>query len=47
MAFLAEYDALPGLGHACGHNLIGVLDHTHHAIGDAAESQARALGDLR
>ncbi|WP_110926259.1 M20 family metallopeptidase [Bacillus massiliglaciei] len=23
MAFLAEYDALPGLGHACGHNIIG------------------------
>jgi amidohydrolase len=22
LAFLAEYDALPGLGHACGHNLI-------------------------
>jgi amidohydrolase len=22
VAFLAEYDALPGLGHACGHNLI-------------------------
>lgn len=24
IAFLAEYDALPGLGHACGHNIIGV-----------------------
>jgi amidohydrolase len=23
IAFMAEYDALPGLGHACGHNLIG------------------------
>jgi len=22
VAFLAEYDALPGMGHACGHNLI-------------------------
>jgi amidohydrolase len=22
VAFIAEYDALPGLGHACGHNLI-------------------------
>jgi len=22
VAFLAEYDALPGLGHACGHNVI-------------------------
>jgi amidohydrolase len=24
VAFLAEYDALPGIGHGCGHNLIGV-----------------------
>ena len=23
ISFLAEYDALPGLGHACGHNIIG------------------------
>lgn len=23
VAFLAEYDALPGIGHACGHNIIG------------------------
>ena len=23
VAFVAEYDALPGLGHACGHNIIG------------------------
>jgi amidohydrolase len=23
IAFLAEYDALPGMGHACGHNIIG------------------------
>ncbi|MFC4777385.1 M20 family metallopeptidase [Paenibacillus sp. GCM10023252] len=25
LAYLSEYDALPGLGHACGHNLIGVM----------------------
>lgn len=25
VAFLAEYDALPGIGHACGHNLIGTM----------------------
>ncbi len=25
IAFLAEYDALPDLGHACGHNLIGTI----------------------
>jgi amidohydrolase len=24
VAFLAEYDALPGVGHACGHNIIAV-----------------------
>lgn len=24
IGFLAEYDALPSLGHACGHNIIGV-----------------------
>ncbi|MBK2402182.1 M20 family metallopeptidase [Erysipelothrix sp. strain 2 (EsS2-6-Brazil)] len=24
IVFLAEYDALPGIGHACGHNLFGV-----------------------
>ena len=23
LAFCAEYDALPGIGHACGHNIIG------------------------
>ncbi len=25
IAYLAEYDALPGLGHACGHNLIAAV----------------------
>lgn len=25
IGFLAEYDALPGLGHACGHNLISAM----------------------
>ncbi|MDI3473338.1 MAG: hypothetical protein PWQ20_1579 [Thermotogaceae bacterium] len=25
VALLAEYDALPGIGHACGHNMIGVM----------------------
>lgn len=24
ISYLAEYDALPGIGHACGHNIIGV-----------------------
>ena len=35
VAFLAEYDALPGLGHACGHNIIGTA-----AIGAALAMQA-------
>ena len=25
LAFVAEYDALPGIGHACGHNLIATM----------------------
>ncbi|MDI6894782.1 MAG: M20 family metallopeptidase [Bacillota bacterium] len=37
VAFLAEYDALPGLGHACGHNLIAAV-----AAG-AASAVRRAL----
>ncbi len=34
IAILAEYDALPGLGHACGHNLIGTC-----AVGAAVASK--------
>ncbi|SCY97558.1 M20 family metallopeptidase [Alkaliphilus peptidifermentans] len=26
IAFLSEYDALPGLGHGCGHNLLGATN---------------------
>src|SRR5699024_8762643 len=25
IAYLAEYDALPGIGHGCGHNLIATM----------------------
>lgn len=35
VAFLAEYDALPVVGHGCGHNLIGTAS-TYAAIGLAA-----------
>lgn len=35
MAFLGEYDALPGLGHGCGHNLIAAMS-IGAAIGFAA-----------
>ena len=39
VCFLAEYDALPGLGHACGHNIIAAT-----ALG-AGIALARALED--
>ena len=35
VAFLAEYDALPGVGHGCGHNIIGTAST---AAGLAAKS---------
>lgn len=40
IAFLAEYDALPKLGHACGHNIIGTA-----AIG-AAIALSKVMSDL-
>lgn len=40
MAFLAEYDALPGIGHGCGHNLIAAM-----SVG-AAIAFAAVAGDL-
>jgi amidohydrolase len=39
VAFLAEYDALPGIGHACGHNLIGAA-----AVGAGAALARGAAG---
>ncbi len=41
LAFLAEYDALAGLGHGCGHNLIGTIS-TFSAI--ALSKQLEELG---
>lgn len=41
LAFLAEYDALAGLGHGCGHNLIGTIS-TFSAI--ALSKQLEDLG---
>lgn len=38
VSFLSEYDALPGLGHACGHNVIGV------ASAGAGAALAQAVG---
>ncbi len=40
IAILAEYDALPGIGHACGHNVIAT------AGAGAGAALARALGAL-
>ena len=37
VAFLAEYDALPGVGHGCGHNIIGAAST---AAGLAAKAVA-------
>lgn len=42
VAFCAEYDALPGIGHACGHNLIGVGGIT----AGVALAKSLAQGDL-
>ena len=48
VALLAEYDALPGIGHACGHNLIataGVGAGLALAkLGDALPGRVRVLG---
>ncbi len=41
VAFLAEYDALPGVGHGCGHNIIGAAST---AAGLAAKSVADETG---
>jgi amidohydrolase len=40
VAIMAEYDALPGIGHACGHNVIATA-----GVG-AGAALARALGTL-
>jgi amidohydrolase len=40
IAFMAEYDALPGIGHACGHNLISAMS------AGAAIALAQRAGEL-
>ena len=48
VAILAEYDALPGIGHACGHNLIATaaLGATLglQAVADLLPGQVRLIG---
>ncbi len=41
VAILAEYDALPGLGHACGHNIVGAAAA---GAGAALAPLAKAFG---
>ena len=41
VALLAEYDALPGIGHACGHNLIAA------AAAGAGAALGRVVGGLK
>jgi metal-dependent amidase/aminoacylase/carboxypeptidase family protein len=40
VALLAEYDALPGIGHGCGHNLIAM---SNLAAGLAARAAMKSL----
>ncbi|MFD1204932.1 M20 family metallopeptidase [Sporosarcina contaminans] len=41
IAYLAEYDALPGIGHACGHNIIGT---TSVAAAIALSKELESIG---
>ena len=48
VAILAEYDALPGIGHACGHNLIATSGLgaalARAKLGDRLPGRVRFLG---
>jgi len=48
VALLAEYDALPEIGHACGHNLIATAavgaGLALHSLGDRLPGRVRILG---
>jgi amidohydrolase len=49
ISFLCEYDALPGIGHGCGHNLIaaggvGAAIALKEALGDDLEGTIRCIG---
>lgn len=49
IAFLCEYDALAGVGHGCGHNLIaaggvGAALALHRALGDEFTGTIRCIG---
>ncbi len=48
MSILSEYDALPGIGHACGHNIIATMglgaSMALAALGDKLPGRVRYLG---
>ncbi|UVY84091.1 amidohydrolase [Brachybacterium sp. NBEC-018] len=48
IGLVAEYDALPGLGHACGHNVIAAAAlgaaHALQAVADELDLQVRVIG---
>ena len=44
IAVLCEYDALPGIGHACGHNIIGTAGLAAAALAEEAGGQVLILG---
>lgn len=47
MAVLCEYDALPEIGHACGHNLIAeVVEAAGLGIKAAFEKAGKPLGKV-
>lgn len=47
IAVLCEYDALPGIGHACGHNLIAEVGvATSLGIKHAMEQAGKPLGTV-
>ena len=49
IVFLAEYDALPGIGHACGHNLFGAtsslvkLEFMEHLVKKVAKMEVQRV----
>lgn len=43
IGFLAEYDALPDLGHGCGHNLIAAMSTTAALVAAKTLSEANAV----
>src|SRR5687767_8706124 len=45
--YCAEYDALPGIGHACGHNLIALSSITAFVAAAKASTEGGLSGRIR